>query len=472
MGSSAAALAAPDRSAPPTLSAPVPFKVPAPTHFTLKNGIRVVLFERSRAPLIDLVVNVEGGIAVDPIDRPGLANATTAMLLEGAGEHDALAFADAQAALGAQLSTGVGLSSSTVVLHVASSRIDAGLALLSDVLWRPRFDPSDWQRVKMNLLSVMLSDSEDPNALAALAAARAAWGTQHRFGVSTTGTPRSVAGIQIDDIRAFHRRVYRPDAVTVIAVGAISKRALEAKLSATLGGWVDTTPRAARASMSAPPSIDKPRVVAVQIDGAAQTVVRWVAPTATTVQPYDAGVDVANTLLGGSFTSRLNDNLREQHSYAYGAGSRVLFTPAGNLLVVRTSVEANATVFALGEIEFEMARMVEPASDAEVQRARNLVALGFPAAFDNGRTLALTWSELLSQGVPAERVNGYAKTASAVSVVDLQRAGTQMVQPQRASWVLVGDVRAHASALSRFGSIEWVSAKALLPGVDELARQP
>lgn len=459
-----------DRSAPPPLPAPRPFVLTDPDAFTLSNGLRVLLISRGRAPLVDIVAHIDAGIASDPPALPGLASFTSAMLLEGAGARDALAFADAEALVGAKISAGVGIDAASVTLHVSRARFAEALPLFADVLVRPRFEGKDWARTQKSLLGDMIVQGQDPTSLAALAAARAAWGPGHRFAVDAGGTPRSLQAATAGDIAAFHRARYRPDTTTLIVVGAITRAELTRSLEDALGNWQASGPRPAPAALGPPLSQAVRTVVGVQVDGAPQTVVRVVGATPGAVKPYDAAADVMNTLLGGSFTSRLNDNLREQHGYAYGAGSRFVFTRAGTVFAVRTAVQANATVPAVAEILLELDRIHSAATTDEVTRARNLVALSFPGSFDSGSSIAATWSEALTAGVDGARIRAFLDDVPRVDADALRAAGARAVDPERVSVVLAGDLRPHDAELLRLGPRVTLTAEDLLPGLAEAQR--
>jgi zinc protease len=267
-----------DRSVPPKLETPKPFELKAPVEFTLKNGLKVMLLERNRAPLIDLLANVEAGIAVDPKDLPGVASWTAAMLVEGAGKWDALAFADAEADIGAEIGSSAGIDAATVSLHVTATRFNEGLQLFTAALTQPRVDAADWARVKQNLTSNFLVEADDPQSLAGLAGARAAWGDGHRFAMDSDGTPRSLAKATRDDVLAFHKAHYRPDTTTLIVVGAINKADLTRALEASLGSWTAAGARPATPTLPGPVPVAQRTLVGVQIADAPQTVLRVVGP--------------------------------------------------------------------------------------------------------------------------------------------------------------------------------------------------
>jgi len=137
-----------DRSAPPKPAPVKPFTIAQPQDFKLKNGLRVVFLERKRAPLIDVLANIDAGIGADPKELPGLSSWTAGMLTEGAGDMDSIAFSDAEQAIGAQIFSGGGIEESTAGLHVTSAKLAEGMKLFATALMKPRFDEKEWQRVR------------------------------------------------------------------------------------------------------------------------------------------------------------------------------------------------------------------------------------------------------------------------------------------------------------------------------------
>jgi zinc protease len=266
-------------------------------------------------------------------------------------------------------------------------------------------------------------------------------------------------------LRAFHRAHYRPDTTTVVVVGDVDDKALRALLEEQLGGWRAEGPRPATPTLAPPTPPSERRLVTVHVPGAPQTVLRVGADAPKDLLPYTADVEVMNTLLGGSFTSRLNNNLREKNGYAYGAGSRLLYVDAGNVFFVRTSVATAVTAPAVAEIVNELERIRTPATDEEVTRARNLAALSLPSVFDSGRGTAQFWASLLTQRVEAKRVQAFMADALKVDAAALQRAATRVVRPDRIIVTAVGDMDAVASSLSSYGARTSMTAAELLPGL-------
>jgi zinc protease len=449
-----------DRSAPPPLSSVAPFSMPVPESFTLKNGLRVFFVERHRAPLVDVVVNVKNGGLDDTAGREGEAAALAGMLSQGAGDRDAFAFSDASARLGARIDAGAGWTSTEASLHIASARFGDALPLLADLVMRPRLTGQDWNRKRDEILGGFAYMRDDPNSLASFAAARALFGAS-RMGTNAMGTGVSLNQTTIEHLRAMHARAFRPDNAFVVVVGDVDRASLVAALEKNFGAWSSPKePLPARSSNLEPRPVDAARVVVVRRPGAPQSALSLTMTIPADLPPFDPASAVMQTLLGGSFTSRLNTNLREDHGYSYGAGYRVDVWPVHRARV-STSVATAVTVPALVEIQKELTRIREPATDDEVARARAYEALTFPAVLDGGASIARSFADWKEQGVGDAVLGGYTARVLAVDKAAVQAAAQRLVDPRRMVVVVVGDV--DDDALAQFGSVTHLTADDLLP---------
>lgn len=450
-----------DRSSPPPLSPVAPFALPMPQTFTLKNGLKVHFIERHRAPLVDVVVSVGAGALHDPPGREGTATGLADLLSQGAGARDAFAFDDAVQGIGGRLAIDAGWTHTTISAQSLSSHTEALVGLVADVILRPRLAADDWQRKQQERLGELAYYAGEPRALASLAAARALF-PAGRQGTGVIGTPRSVSTITVDDLKAAHATRFRPDNAFVVVVGDLDARRAASALEAALGGWSAPATALPSVAPQEPAPLEGTRVVLLDRPGAPQSVVQVVAPIPADVGPFDAAAGVMKTLLGGSFTSRLNANLREKNQFAYGAGYGYEVSPAHRSRV-STSVKSAVTVPAVAEILAELARIREPADAAEIERARAYEALTFPAVLDGGTGLTESWATWLELGVHPEIASSYMKTALAVDAAAVQAAAQRLVDPGRVVIVVVGDGKSLAEPLARFGPISTVTAAELLP---------
>ncbi len=463
---SVSARAAVDRSAPPA-PGPVPaFQMPVPTELTLKNGIKVFFIERHRAPLVDVVAVVGSGALAEPAGREGTAVALADLMTQGAVDkdgvaRDAFAYDDAVKALGASVDASAGWTSTSVTLHVASSRFTQGLALFADALLRPRLTVDDWERKRGEKLGELAYYKDEPRTLVSLASARALFGAA-RPGTALMGTPKSLVSTSVQDLRTFHKQHVRPDNTFFVVVGDLDKKAAIAALEAVLSSWTAPAEPLEKIALPEPAPLSSTRVVVVNRPGAPQSAVQIAAPLPTTLAALDPPAAVMQTLLGGSFTSRLNSNLREQHGYSYGAGYAVQTRP-WHRSTVSTSVASPVTIPALQEIFNELERIRTPATPLEVERARAYEALTFPSVLDGGRSLAATWASWKEMGLKNEAITGYMAAVQKVDVEAVQKSAAALIDPKKVVVVIVGDRARLGDDLAKLGPLQVITPDELLP---------
>jgi zinc protease len=425
-----------DRSAPPKPGPVRPLHLPPLERLSLDNGLDVLLMEKHQVPVVEVVLVVRTGAAADPAGKEGLAAMTADMLDEGAGGRDALALADALDFLGAELTTGASWDDSTVRLRVPVERLTQALPLLADVALHPDFPESELGRLRREALTDLLQARDAPRQVASWALAQAVFGNGHRYGRPETGDAASLERLAVADLRGFHARRYTARNATLVVVGDVTPDVRE-ELQIAFGAMPAGEP--ASAGVAVPRPVKGRKIWLVDKPGAAQSVIRigQVGP-AWGGADY-AATEVMNTLLGGSFTSRLNDNLREQHGYTYGAGSRFLRYGQGGLFLAASDVQTRSTADALREFFAELKGIREPAPSEDVERARNYLALGYPQDLETTRQLASRLVEKVVYGLPDDFFESFVPKALAVDGDALLKAARAWVTPDDVAVVVVGD---------------------------------
>jgi len=427
-----------DRSKPPTLPPPPALKLPAIQAATLPNGLTLAVVEMHKVPVVDVQVLVDAGGARDPGDLPGLATFTALMLQQGAGTRGALDVADEAAFLGAQLNTTAALDGAVASLHVPRRRLEAALDLLADVVLRPAFPDSEVARQRELRGAQLVQQRDEPVAVANVAFPAIVYGAGHPYGHPLNGTDAATAALTRDRVAGFYRAYYRPNASRILIVGDITLAQTRALLAARFGAWEQgDLPGLAGGSAPTPAAravylIDKP--------GAAQSVIRigHVGPARSTPDWY--ALEVLNTILGGAFTSRLNQNLRETHGYTYGAFSQFAARRLAGAFVALASVVTAKTDSSLVEFLKELRRIRdEPVPDPELAKAKAYVSLGLPGEFETTGGAGARFREVLTYGLPLDYYDRYIERIGAVTAADVQRVARQYIDPDHFDIVVVGD---------------------------------
>jgi len=427
----------PDRSKAPELGPPPALKLPALQNLKLSNGLPVVLMEKHQLPLAQISLFVKTGSAFDPAGKTGLASLVTAMLDEGAGARNALQLADAIDFLGAEISAGAGMHASSVSLNTPLMKLDSALALMADVALRPAFAAEELERLRKERLTTLLQWHDQPRSIASVMFNQTLFGTKHPYGLPALGDEKTLRSFGVADLKNFHAAYFRPNNATLIVVGAVTAKTILPKLEAAFGKWeAGKTPAVSWPTVA---QVQKRQLWLVDKPGAAQSEIRigrLGVPRLT--EDYYALV-VMNTILGGSFTSRLNQNLREKHGYSYGAGSSFVFRPQPGPFIASAGVQTSKTDSSLIEFMKELNAIMQPVSDAELHRAKNYVALSFPQDFQSLGQIAGQLEELLAYDLPAEYFNNYLQRILAVTKDDVLRVAKKYLDSEKIAIIVVGD---------------------------------
>ena len=426
---------------PPETPAALPLRVPAVRSFALPNGIQVKLVEQNELPLVQVTLSVAGGSRLDA-GTPGIATFMAGMLDEGAGTRDALALQSELAYLGANLGTSADWDRFTVGLKVPVRSLPAAMALMADVALRPTFRADDVRRQRDLRLTALLSSRDQPGTLAGLAFNQAVFPAEHPYSRNAIGDSATVATYDSSLVRRFYEGAMRPDRATLYVVGAVREGDMRALLARHFGSW---RPNGTAIAIADPPAAAphpaSTRVWLVDKPEAAQSVIFIGWPGVERRSPDYAALAVMNTLLGGSFTSRLNMNLREAKGYSYGASSGFTFRVVPGPFLASSSVRTNVTDSSLIEIFKEIRGMRDtPVTSEELSTAKNYVELGLPGTLESTSQVASQMSQLAGYGLTLEELPRLAARVRAVTAADVQRVARQYLTPDRAHVVVVGDL--------------------------------
>jgi predicted Zn-dependent peptidase len=430
----------PDRSKAPELGPPPTLKLPPIQHFKLSNGLPVVLMEKHELSLVQIDLLVKTGAAMDPAGKNGLSSLTAAMLDEGAGSRNALQLADAIDFLGAGISAAAGQHSSVVALNTPLTKLDSALALMADVALRPAFLLEELERQRKERLTTLVQSHDQPRAIASVTFNQTLYGAKHPYGLSTLGDEKTLRGFRVEDLKNFHSTYFRSNNATLIVVGDVTSKTILPKLEIAFGKWeAGKIPTATWPGVS---QVQKRQIWLVDKPEAAQSEIRIGRIGVPRLTDDYYSLVVLNTILGGSFTSRLNQNLREQHGYSYGARSAFDFRPLPGPFIASAAVQTSKTDSALFEFIKELNAIMQPVSDSELHRAKNYVALGFPQDFQALAQIAGQLEELVTYNLPDDYFNNYIQRILDVTKDDVFRVARKYIDPEKVAIIIVGDRKA------------------------------
>jgi zinc protease len=441
----AVAAGTPGVDEPPAAQPPQPVPLPPIDEQRLANGLGLVVASRPALPLVSITLLVRAGPERDADGSAGVAAMTAALLTKGARRGgkavDAPTLARQSEALGSVIDSSSSWRASTVSMVVTRPRLEAALALIGDVVRRPLLGEAELERARAQALDALRVTMGSPGEVAGMALRRAFWGDTPYGTVTTTA---SLERLKLADLRRFHARWYRPDLATLILAGDVDPPHALALARRLFGDWkvpsaeLPPAPRTPAAPISE-------RLVLIDMPGSGQSAVAVAAPYVASASAERRVAQLANAVLGGGYSARLNQELRIRRGLSYGAFSDAESHPPGGMIVAQAMTHHPTAAQVLELMRAEIARLgaAPPSADELAARqatlvgsfARRLQTLGglnalFVGQLSQGRSLAdlgRTTAEILA--VTPEQVQAFARKTwpagelRAVVAGDLQAAG-------------------------------------------------
>lgn len=438
-GDRAASMSGADRKAMPAVTPPNAAAFAPVERAVLRNGLKVALVRRPNTPLISMTMVVNSGISADYLAvKPGVTGLATALLTEGTLSRPGATLIEALARIGADVSADGDGETSRVYLSTLKSTLAPALELYADIIMRPAFTEADVDRRKALTRASLASAKQDaPKTADALAISRM-FGVDSPYG--RIPTEASVASIDRQDIKTFHDRWFRPNNATLVIVGDIGLEAVAPLVEHAFGEWVSSpVPEIVVPVAEARPA---PIVFLVDKPGATQSVIRaaLIAPPRT--QGDEISRKIFNTVIGGTFTARINMKLREEKGWAYGASSGFSSGHGSRLFGVSASVQTDKTADAMGEIAtmLKAAVATQPITADELTGAKDSLVLGLANAWSTNGGIASAVVDQISNGLPEDYYQGYAQHVLSARLEEVNRAAKEVLANQPLTWVVVGDL--------------------------------
>ena len=431
------------------------FEAPVPSDQKLKNGARTLVAENHAIPIVAIDVVFLHGIDADPLAKAGLAEFVADMVDEGTKTRTAPQFAEELENLAAQLHVSAGRETTSVHLNCLAETLPKALELLADLVQNPAFRPEDVARVRKLKLTQLQAKRASVGALAGDEANRILYGEKHPWGQPAGGTPETVGRIGEEDLRKFHAAWWVPNNAVVSVAGDVKTADVVKLLDEKLAGWKSRP----LPGLMLPklPKLQERRIIALDKQGTTQSQV-WVLGQLFPAREADAiPLRVANTPLGGMFSSRLNLNLREKHGYSYGVGSRVALERSTGAFRAAGGIVAKNTVEALTEYEKEIEKYAaEGPSDEELASAKEAVIRGVPSLLETNDAVSTAMATLVSLELPLTYYKALPAQVRKVTKADAARVAKKWLHPAQWPILIVGPVNDKQEALEKlgYGSVE------------------
>ncbi|MCA1818347.1 MAG: insulinase family protein [Acidobacteria bacterium] len=427
------------RREPPAPLAPRALNLPASEELRLANGLRVVLVESKRLPLVTLRVAFPTGNAQDPPERPGLTDICAGMLTEGTDSRTSRRIAEDVARIGATLTAGANSDYTTVAASALSNFADEILELLADVTLRPTFPEDELELTKQNTLQNLIAQRGQAAFLANERLSSVIYGA-HPYHV-VAPTPESVTAATREEVLSFHRATFIPNDAALVVGGDFDRERILRRVEELFGAWEPGAPRGA--DFPAPPARTKRAAYLVDRPGSAQSNIVIANLAITRTHPDYFPTLVMHTILGANASSRLFMNLREEKGYTYGAYTQLDARRDAGSFRATAEVRTPVTGDSLKEFFYEFARIRdEEVTEKELRDAKTYLTGIFPIRLETLDGLIDQLIQIRMFGLPEDYLLTYRDRVQAVSREEVQRAAREYVTPDRAALVIVGDAAA------------------------------
>ncbi len=413
-------------------------------HATLDNGIKVVLAERHAVPVVQVRMLFDAGYAADQGGKLGTSSFTMAMLDEGTDELDSVQIANRKQNLGARIDAGCSLDACSVSLNALKANLAPSLELYADVIREPAFRKADIERKRGQWIAGIAREKSRPMTMGLRVLPPLLFGKDHAYGIPLTGSGSvaSIKSLTAADMRGFMHDWIRPDNVTLLVAGDTTLEQVLPKLNAAFGDWKAPATPVPDKNLAHVELPDHARVFLMDRPDAKQTLILagWVAPS---TKAADAeAIDVMNGAFGGTFTSRLNMNLREDKHWAYGARSFNTGAIGQTILAMYAPVQTDKTVPSIREVLKEARAVVgdKPLTEAEIVKIKNNDIRSLPGGYETTSAVLGAMTGIVKYDRPDDYVQTLHQRIAGVTLDEARAAAAELVHPDKLTWVIVGDL--------------------------------
>jgi zinc protease len=431
-----------DRSHEPAPGSPVSLNLPPMQKATLSNGLKIVVAERHTAPVVNLSLLVNSGYSADSPDTAGTVSLAQRMLEEGTPTRDSLKIGEELESLSADFGAGANLDWATVTLNALKINLDRALEIYSDIILHPAFPQKEFDRLRKDRMAAIQREKVQPQSMALRVVPGLLYGKGHPYALPFTGsgTEASVSKMTRDDLVKFHDTWFKPNNATLLVVGDTTLAEIKPKLERLFGAWKSGEVPAKKL----PPAEQPEKNVVYLIDrpGSGQSVIFGAQLGPPRNDPDAIPLELVNDVFGGTFSSRINMNLRENKHWSYGVSSFLPAAAGPRPYLSVSPVQTDKTKESLSELVKEYHDVVggEPISANELKDAQSDATLGLPGSFETVQQIAGAYTNILEYNLPEDYYNTFTQKALALTPESANVTAKRYIQPEHLIWVVVGDM--------------------------------
>jgi zinc protease len=432
-----------DRTSVPVAGKSPEASFPTIQQATLKNGLKVLLAERHSVPVVGFNLLIDAGYTADQISGiPGTASLAMNMLDEGTMSLGALEIAERQATLGANIGAGSSLDTSSVSLSALKANLDDSLDLYVDVILNPSFPEKELERLKRQQIAGIQREKSTPIQMALRIFPKLMYGEGHAYANPFTGSGfiEGVSKLTAEDLSKFHSTWFKPNNATLVVVGDTTMEELKGKLEKAFRSWKKgevPTKDVATVALPSEPSfylIDRP--------GSQQSIILAGHVALPMNNPQELAIETANQILGGSFTSRVNMNLREDKHWSYGARTILVDAKGQRPFFAYAPVQTDKTAESMVEVRKEIEQILagKPITMDELAKIQANRVLRLPGSWETSAAVSGSIQEIVNFDLPMDYWSTYSDAVRGLKLESVQRAVAELLAPEALTWIVVGDL--------------------------------
>jgi zinc protease len=435
-----------DRSTgPPEVDTLPQLSFPAPERARLGNGMDLILVRRATVPVVTLSLQFDAGFAADWGRKSGTASFTLAMMDESTATRSALEISAEAESLGAEISTASDLDTSRVSLSALAEHLAPSIDLYADVVRNPAFAPEEIERLRARWLASIEQEQNDPMSMALRTLPPLIYGSGHPYGIPFTGSgdPGSISQLVRDDLSRFHRDWIRSDNATMFVVGDTTMKEVLPLLEAAFGDWRPAGGRRPTKSIGTAALPERSRIILIDKPDSPQSLILAGHLAPPTGVENDIEIELMNDVIGGQYSARVNQNLRADKHWSYGAYTFLRDARRQRPWIIYAPVQTDRTVDAIRELRGELGRLLgsAPVTPEELTRVIRSNAYSLPGRYETSRSVMQALQDNQRFGRPDDYVAGLGERFGQVDLDQIRAAATQVLRPDRLTWVVVGDRR-------------------------------
>jgi zinc protease len=435
---------------------------PAFVRTQLDNGLDVIISERAGGSLVAMSLIIDAGYASDQFSRPGTAKIAMGMLDEGTSKLSALEISETLALQGAQLSAGSTLDTSFISLSAIKDRLDDSMSLFSKVALDPIFPADELERMRRISLTNIQQEKNTPTSMGLRVLPGFLYGENHPYGQPMTGsgTEESITATTRDDLVNFHETWFKPNHATLVVTGDVSAEDILPRIENLFGKWEPgDVPEKGIATVGLPS--DKTLYV-VDRPGADQSVILAAQLLPPKANPDEIRIQAMNDILGGTFSARINMNLREDKHWSYGARTLIPAARGQRPLMAYAQVQTDKTKESIEELRKEIRGISSdrPPTQDELTVVKSTDTLSLPGRWESISDVLASIGEIVQFSLPDDYWSTYAQRVNSLDVEDVTLAAKQHITPDNYVWVVVGDRAVIESGIRELGfdSVRFIDA--------------